>query len=199
MIKGIDLLSSNTTIQQLADDSTLFVEDEASLLMALDIFEDFKGYSGLELNLAKTKGLNIGDVQLSSPKAIQIEWEDSMELLGITVERDTSLEKENEQNFEPSITKMENICAKWAGRNISLKGKVVLLNTLILPVIYYQASMLYVSQKFHAQVDRIISKFLWSGKRPKISRSCLELLTTQGGLGLHCFRDRVATSKVAWV
>lgn len=59
--------------------------------------------------------------------------------------------------------------------------------------------MLYVQQRVHCEVNKLISDFLWSGKSPKISKDCLELPTSSGGLGLHCFRHRVAAAKIAWV
>lgn len=198
-IYGIDLLSSHTKIQQFADDSTLFMKDEESLLRALDTVENFRTYSGLSLNLSKTFGLNLGEVKLTSDLARGIEWRDSLHILGITFSKNTSEKKDYDLNFAPCLRKMEQICKDWARRTISLKGKVVLLNTLILPVIYFQATMLAVSQRVHNEVNRIISSFLWSGKKPKISQKCLELPTSQGGLGLHNFRNRIASSKMSWI
>lgn len=56
-IHGLDLLGSNTKILQFADDSTLFMKDEESLIQALNLIERFKVVSGLELNLQKTQGV----------------------------------------------------------------------------------------------------------------------------------------------
>lgn len=198
-IRGIDLLSSNTKIQQFADDSTLFVADEASLLTALESVDEFRQYSGLELNLVKTKGLNVGDILLESQISASIDWKESIEILGITLSKEPTVEKDFDLNFAPCLKKMHNVCAKWSNRNVTLKGKVVILNTLVLPIIYYQCQMLHVQQRVHCQVNNLISKFLWGGKRPKISKACLELPTISGGLGLHCFKNRVAASKISWV
>lgn len=198
-IKGINLLSSHTKIQQFADDSTLFMNDEESLLQSLKTIESFRTYSGLALNLSKTFGLNIGDIRLESEVAREIKWRDSLHILGITFFKCPSGGRDFEYNFAPSLNKMENICADWSKRTLSLKGKVVLINSLILPVIYFQCTMLAVSARVHSEVNRMISSFLWAGKKPKVSKNCLELPTAQGGLGLHNFKNRVASSKITWV
>lgn len=198
-IRGIDLLSSHTKIQQFADDSTLFVEDEESLLTAFDSLHLFEQYSGLALNLSKTVGLNIGEIQLRSSLASNLQWRDSLSILGIHFSKDTTAEFDLEYNFSPNLKKMESICTDWSKRSISLKGKIVIINTLVLPVIYFQCNMLAVTARIFAEVNRIVSTFLWSGKRPKISKHCLELPTSGGGMGLHNFRNRVASSKISWV
>lgn len=198
-IRGIDVLSSHTKIQQFADDSTLFLNDEQSLIHSLQIIESFTKYSGLSLNLSKTFGLNLGDIPLHSDLAMEIEWSDSLHILGINFSKATSEKLEYNLNFSPCLKKMEGICENWSKRTISLKGKVVIINTLILPVIYFQAVMLAVTARVHAEVNKMISAFLWADKKPKISKRCLELPTSQGGLGLHNFRNRIASSKMSWV
>lgn len=198
-IEGIDLLSSHTKLLQFADDSNLFMKNERSLLNALSTIDRFRQYSGLSLNLSKTFGMNIGDIKLESDLVKEIEWRESLHILGITFSKDSSEKQNFDNNFSPALAKMENVCRDWTKHTLSLKGKIVLINTLILPIIYFQCTMLAVSARVFTEVNRIISSFLWSGKRPKISKQCLELPTVQGGLGLHNFRNRIASAKMTWV
>lgn len=108
-IRGINLLSSHTKIQQFADDSTLFMEKEQSLLTALKSIDSFKEYSGLSLNLSKTYGLNIGDMELNSSVALSLEWRDSIHILGIHFSKVSSETFDFEHNFSPCLKKMESI------------------------------------------------------------------------------------------
>lgn len=59
--------------------------------------------------------------------------------------------------------------------------------------------MLPVPQKTFRDIDNIISEFLWGGKKPKISRLCLEKKTLMGGLGLHNIQNRVKAAKIKWL
>lgn len=198
-IKGIDLLDTHTKILQFADDSSLFLQDEASLLRALQTLEHFKSVSGLGLNLAKSQGIIIGDVELQSGMATAIPWGPRFHILGINFDVRDYEDKEISLNFKPALQKMKKVCDSWSLRNISLKGKSVILNTLVLPIIYFQCSMLPVPQFIFREVDKMISSFLWCGKRPKISRTALEQQTADGGMGLHNFPNRVKAAKLSWL
>lgn len=84
------------------------------------------------------------------------------------------------RNFAPALAKMTSICADWTRRNITLKGKVVVLNSLIFPIIYYQCTMLYAPPRVIKEINQISNSFLWSGKSPKISKACLGLPPAKG-------------------
>lgn len=198
-ISGVNIVDTETKILQFADDSTLVVENEKSLLEALKVIQDFKQVSGLELNLHKTQGVNIGEVCLGSEAAHTIKWANTIKILGINFLVSDGKEKDWELNFEPALKKMRQVCAKWQMRHLSLKGKVVILNTLILPIIYYPMTMLPVKQAVLGETESIISNFLWNGKRAKISRTSLERPTSMGGLGLHSITSRVKTAKITWL
>lgn len=199
-IRGIKLLDTETKILQFADDSTIFVEDEDSLLRTLTTVGNFKELSGLGLNLNKSQGLKIGETSLSSEIARSIPWGDRCRILGINFAIGEAGETDDwTLNFLAPLEKMRKISDSWRFCNLSLKGRIVILNTLILPVIYYPCVMLPVPQGVFKKVDKLITFFLWRGKKPKISKHCLEKPTQAGGLGLHNFPNRVKSSKMSWL
>lgn len=198
-IIGLDLLETHTKILQFADDSTLFLESESSLVHALRVVNKFTRVSGLELNLQKTHGLILGETQLESDISKQISWGEQVKILGIHFDINDYDEKDQKINFDPAIAKMRRVCASWDLRNLSLKGKVVILNTLVLPIIYFQCMMLPVPAKTFEQIETLISAFIWKNKKPKIARLCLEKTTAKGGLGLHNIRNRVRAAKISWL
>lgn len=198
-IRGLRLLDSETKILQFADDSTIFAEDEPSLLNTLHTIESFKGLSGLGLNLQKSQGLNIGDLPLIHPTSKSLPWDNQAKILGIKFQLELAEGDEWNLNFAPAIRKMERVCNSWRFRNVSLKGRAVILNTLVLPIVYYPCVMLPVPPIAFKEIDRIISSFLWRGKKAKISRKCLEEPTHKGGLGLHNIHSRVKASKMSWL
>lgn len=183
-IRGIRLLDTETKILQFADDSTIFVEDEDSLTQSLTTIGKFKVISGLGLNLEKSQGLIVGDTSLSNDLSKAIPWGSRCKILGINFETGDSEESHDwKLNFGAPLKKMENICDSWTFRNVSLKGRVVILNSLILPIIYYPYVMMPIPQGIFKKVDKLITTFLWRDKKPKISRKCLEKPTQAGGGG----------------
>lgn len=198
-IRGIDILDSHTKLQQFADDTTLFVRDESSLLESLETISEFSRFSGLHLNLQKTQAINIGDIQLSSNPSREIIWRNSVKILGIVFSKENNDLKDYQENFLPALNKMKSITSDWTWRNISLKGKTVILNSLIFPIIHYQCTMLHVTPRVISEINKITNQFLWNGKRPKISRACLELPPAKGGYNLHNISYRIKTCKVSWV
>lgn len=198
-IVGLNILDSETKMLQFADDSTLFLQEEESLLEALRVIQAFKEVSGLELNLQKTQGINLGEVRLHRAEAKTIKWTNCIQILGIKFEVSEQEDRDWELNFEPALKKMCRVCETWSTRHLSLKGKVVILNTLVLPIIYYPCTMLTVNQRVLMEIEKVISHFMWNGKKPKISRLSLERTIKAGGLGLHNIRNRVKAAKITWL
>lgn len=198
-IRGINVLDTNLKVSQFADDTTLILRDEQSIDEVWSVLESFKKVSGMELNVDKTKGLMIGDFSFSGEIANSFEWASEIPILGVSISTQQFPDKEYDLNFKSIIQKMQKVCDAWSGKNITLKGKCVILNTLVLPKIYYAATILAVPPKVYVLVDKLISNFLWKGKAAKISRHSLEMSTKDGGLGLHNFRDRIKTAKISWI
>lgn len=105
------------------------------------------------------------------------------------------------------VEKMKTVCGYWSYRHLGLKAKIVVLNVLVFPIIYY-----YVCNRFCA--DELIKKvlvvsdwpccnlaiaFLWNGHASKIAHNTLTLSVAEGGLGLHNFEVRVQAARFSWV
>ena len=59
-IQGIMVGDTEYKICQMADDTTLFVKSTESLIMAIQVFQEFELVSGLTLNLDKTEIVPLG-------------------------------------------------------------------------------------------------------------------------------------------
>ena len=57
IIKGIQLIDKTIKISQLADDTTLLVQDIESVKAVLAFLSDFSTHSGLNLNTSKTEAV----------------------------------------------------------------------------------------------------------------------------------------------
>lgn len=129
----------------------------------------------------------------------EIKWGNRIKILGIHFDSENYDNKDKILNFDPAIAKMKKTSSSWMVRNLSLKGRIVILNTLVLPIIYFQSTMLAITQKTIKEIGKLIANFLWRGKKSKISKVCLEKTTGMGGLGLHNIQSRIKAAKMAWL
>ena len=65
-IKGITINEEEFKIIQLADDTTLFLKNIKSLVLAIDLFKKFGEFSGLKLNIEKTEIVPLGQLYLTT-------------------------------------------------------------------------------------------------------------------------------------
>ena len=77
----------------------------------------------------------------------------------------------------------------WSIARLSLAGRVVVANQVLLATMWYITSCWIFSRSCISQVQRLIRNFLWSGgdgspTRAKVAWSVITLPTSRGGLGL---------------
>ena len=72
----------------------------------------------------------------------------------------------------------------WKYRNLSLMGKVLILNTLGLSGLIYPGTVYPIPKPCLNRVNTLAFNFLWSGRNEMIKHDVIFLLTNRGGLGL---------------
>ena len=79
-------------------------------------------------------------------------------------------------------------------------GKILVINTLMGSLFVYRLSVLEdLSEVQLKSVDQIFRRFLWHGKKPKISLYTLTRSKEQGGLGLVDIRAKQSALKITWI
>ena len=84
-------------------------------------------------------------------------------------------------NFNERIKKMQQLINIWTSRSLSLKGKITIIRSIILPQIQFLFSMVYVPKEILDKVDKILFQFLWNNKPPKIRRNTIIAPISEGG------------------
>ena len=79
---------------------------------------------------------------------------------------------------------MNTITNIWRPRCLSLKGKITIIKTLIIPQIHFLFAMIYIPENILQKIDKILFDFLWSSKPAKIKRSTIIAPIEEGGLGM---------------
>ena len=87
----------------------------------------------------------------------------------------------------------------WSQRDLTLKGKIVILKTLAIPHLLYACSVLHVSDAFIAKVDKAIQSFVWNHKPAKIKQTTMIADIKNGGMKMPHFKSMVKSHKIMWV
>ncbi len=185
-------------ISQLADDTTLFLSDTQSLINSIAFITKFGKSSGLKLNKDKTEAFWIGADMNKKEKPLGLSWtKDFIKCLGIWC--GPSIEGAVRKNFEEKIKKIKSLLNLWSQRNLSLKGKVSVLRSIVLPQILYTATTLYIPEEFQHEIDNLFFDFLWYRKKPHVKREVVINEISKGGLKMPLFSGMVKAMKVTWI
>ena len=108
---------------------------------------------------------------------------DFVKILGIHFNSD--IEMTNRYNITKCIQKMENNIKIQNQRHLSLKGKTIIINAILLSKLWYVCSVFPLPKNLIPEINKIILKFLWNNKNPEpIARETLFLPRERGGLGI---------------
>lgn len=105
-------------------------------------------------------------------------------------------EEHFEYNFRSRIDKIRNVCNTWVNRSMSLKGKITLVNSLMISVLHYPCSCTFIPPRVLFEVKKIVTDFIWDTKRPKIAYNLLIQKVENGGLNLADIETRALTSHI---
>ena len=192
--KWISILYNN-----IEDDMTLFLSDNQSILKALQSFEEFYKYAGLKLNKAKTEAIIVqNDGSMYEDTNLGISWiRNSFKTLGtyFTLNyKDTAI-----LNINQKVQVIKDILNTWQARSLSLKGKITVVKSLVIPHIQVLASTLPVDSKTIIELDTLLFSFIWNNGKPLITKNTLIQPLDLGGLKMVSVLEVVKTAQIMWI
>ena len=114
----------------------------------------------------------------------QLNWvnDTGIKILGITFFNDYF----HTQNFNwtRQINKLLETLNAWRCRNLSFKGKVMVINTLALSQIWHLGSIVHPLKTALENIESSVFNFLWSDETEYVGRDTIYLPICKGGLGL---------------
>ena len=158
-INGITINGSEFKISQYADDTCLFLSNEASLHTALHIFELFSKCSGLKVNMEKSYAIWIGASSNFRHKPFSLKWTQIATWLGIKIMNDRK--EMTDTNFTDKVNKISDILELWTLRKLTIKGKVLIINTLIIPQLLHLCTVMHMPAKYSKALKNNIIEFIW--------------------------------------
>ena len=196
-IRGIKIGETEIKLVQMADDTTMFVEDPDSLQNTFDLLKAFESYAGLRLNKAKTEAMWVGKNINNCQTPLNIKWVKQVHSLGIyySYEGDYVMQK----NFMDRAKEFKQILDMWRQRDLSLIGKITILKSLAFSKIIYQCGVLTIPPKYVETINELAYAFVWNNKPNKIKKDTLIADYSQGGLKMLDISSFLKAQKVMWV
>ena len=190
MIKGIPLPGTveEVKISQYADDTNLFVRDNNSVRKILILVELFELISGAKLNKQKTFGTWLGKWRGRQDQPFGLNWSTEVQKsYGVYL---GSEESEN-MNWEKVLSKFQKTINLFSRRDLSFKGRSIILHTVICNSIWYVGSLVLMPENVELKLNKMMFSFLWNNKTELINRHTLHNNFKDGGLNVVNIRIKL--------
>ena len=102
-------------------------------------------------------------------------------------------------NFHSKVEALLRQLHWWKARDLSLRGKVLIVKALALSKFQYLASLVTIPDHVIKQVNSMIYEFIWNGKIDKVKRNLFEQEFKNGGYKMINFTDIITASSIMWV
>lgn len=198
-IRGLEVAGTSIRVSQYADDSTFFVNDLDSLTPLLHLIESFSKFSGLTVNLQKSHLLLLGHHLHPPPILGGIKVVDKAKILGVYFKNRISEDEQYVLNYQSPLQKIRLTCQAWSNRSLSLKGKVTLINSLLISQLQYPISCTPVPKRVIVEYKKMVVDFIWDSKRSKIAYHLLIQDIKSGGLRLADLELRIWTTHISLI
>lgn len=199
-IKGIKMAAGEQKLALFADDVLVTLSNPTESLPALmSVLEEYGSFSGYKLNERKTQALR---AHYDPPQYLRsryhLNWDKkSVKYLGILLTFDISTLEEI--NYSPLKKEIVTDINRWnliPYLNISSRIESVKMN--ILPRLLYLFHSIPIGkyEQYFMDWDKILSRFVWGGKKPRIKYQTLQLPKGKGGLALPCLKNYYRAAQI---
>ena len=194
-IRGIKTVGDNVSlIFQYADDTTVTVQDRNSVYGVLECMEEYGRASGARVNIDKSEIMYMNENEKEKAEVGLRERKDYIRVLGINVGIEDR--RGREIQYDEIIGGMRKVFGLWKNRKLGLRGKVVVINSLVLSKLIYVMNVVEVPEEVIKKINEMIKDFLWEGRGVRIARDVLENEYGEGGLKLINLENRKKALRV---
>ena len=202
-IKGFNINNFSSILGQFADDMDMYLLfEKGTINNVVKTLNSFQQNLGFKVNYDKTTVYRIGSLRNSEAKIYtqpMLNWSNNpIEVLGVRITHDKG--DLARINYENIIQKSTGILTNWRRRNLSLYGKILIVNTLISSLFVYKMyTVPSMSLQMIKQLNKICSDFIWNGRKPKIAYEKLQNTKKLGGMNLVDFGIKDDSLKISWI
>lgn len=195
LIRGIETPRGNEfRIAQYADDINVMVKDCASLRRVMLHLEAYELAAGAKVNKAKSclisgPGIDLGEVSQDFRRSVN-----EVRLLGVHM--GPSAQACTQKTWTEQLAWCRSRLALWKMRQMGLKGKVVIINSLIVPRLVYAMQVCSVPHDVMTSLCSLVDNFLWNGRANMIAHRTLIGPLKKGGVNLCDLRLKVLSLRI---
>ena len=183
-------------VSQYADDTSIIVTTDDAIMATFETYSIFEKGSGSKLNLSKSKGLWLGAWNGRQDPPVDLDWSSvKIKVLGVFI----GVGDLEEANWRPRITAVENVLSSWRQRQLSSRGRALVINALALSRVWYVASLVHMPEWVIKELNTLVFNFFWKGKRDLVSRSVVVQPSLFGGFSVVNVRFKVWSLIAQWV
>jgi len=184
-------------IVQLADDTTIIVNDMESVNNVVTEIERFSSVSGIILNKEKTQGMWLGKKKPGTLN-LDIKWtNEPVKCLGIYFGRNIKLNED--LNWKPKLESLHKTLQNWQKRKLTYYGKIAIIKTLGVSKLLYNANCLSVPDYVIKKSNRYLFTFLWGSQKEKVKRDTVVSQMENGGLQMINLENQIKALKIKWI
>lgn len=163
-VKGINLpYGGRCVINHYADDTTITVRDGDSVKRVLELVAIYGRASGAKINKDKSVLMYIGTVERVEV-GLSVE-ERYIKVLGVYLGVESK--EATDVTWSGVINKIRTVCGRWKARKLRLKGKVIVINSLLLSACVYVMNVIEMPEWVMADINKVVCDFLWGGEGSK--------------------------------
>ncbi|KAG0988240.1 hypothetical protein G6F28_009828 [Rhizopus arrhizus] len=190
-IKSIVMLSPPLKVLAYADDVCVLLHSTDDYCRLHHHLDRYGSVSNAKVNIHKTEAFSLDG--RSYPEWIAFlavqgisKWHDHsspspLRYLGFPLIQSFHQRRYLEQQLLQTV---KSQCIIYSQRRFSIKGRVTIVNALILSKLWYVLRMVHLPTTFFRRLNSVIYQFVWHNCKPKIKYTQLCLDPKLGGLGL---------------
>ena len=191
-VKGINIKGQEHTISLFADDILIYLDrPNTNFIQLMHLIDEFGIHSGYKINVNKTQILTFNYTpSLEIKKTYPLKWHaKTIKYLGVTLTK--RLSDLYKANYDQIHLQISRDIERWTTLLLDLNSRIEVIKINIFPrLLYYFLSLpIKIPQEKFKIWDKMISRFIWNGKRPRIKYSTLQLGKEKGGMGLPKLKD----------
>ena len=203
-IKGVKIDNSEYLISQLADDTTLFLDnDEQSFRHCMNTLKNFAEISGLKINYNKTLAIRIylnDNIEYISGNNNKISWQTNGQFSLLGIKYDLDHDDFTKQNYEEKSKAFEKTLNCWNTRKLTTYGKICIIKSLALPkLVHLFSSLPNPTEDVFKKLESICFRFIWNEKSEKIKRTTVYNTYENGGFKMPDIRLFCRIQKLTWI
>ena len=202
-IKGFTIKEIHDFLNQFADDTDLLLKGTQECVSEVfEVISKYEKISGMKINYDKTVIYRFGSIKNSNAKFYverNVNWKnDSINVLGVEVCQEKN--KLININYEVVLKKVQSTLNAWKHRNLSLLAKITVINVLTASLFVYKMTVLpSITTKWINMYEKMISDFIWNGRKAKIPLIKLQASVNFGGAKLINVWIKDDSLKSSWV